>query len=429
MDERASVIDVIARLQLSHESMEFFGARPNQPLSTCIEQIRQSDIMLIIIGHMYGSIVPDLGISYSEAEYDEGYRLRKPCLPYFRPDDVPILPKFVESDPKKRRLLAKFREKIQSRHTVANFRGERDLSVQVSIDLGKLISKDNSDDLIYIVRKGKRVWNIWRMDNDTIHPDLANSDLSKLDLSGFDFSLANLLNANLRDTDLTSANFTGANLVQADLSFAMLDKTTFNNTTMSNAIIDKCIHIGKSFLDTSTLQKNDLPLIFLRGCGIADYVIDYLPSIFGKYIQYYSCFIAYSSKDFEFVERLHADLQNAGVRCWFAPHDLPLGAKTYDEIDSAIRLRDKLLVVISAAAVASDWVEDEVNHAFEEERQRKEIVLYPIRIDDAVFATSEPWAVKLRDQRNIGNFGDWSDYEKYQLSLQRLLRDLTTRKA
>jgi len=40
LDERAGVIDAIARLQLQHEAMEYFGARPNQPLSTCIEHVR-----------------------------------------------------------------------------------------------------------------------------------------------------------------------------------------------------------------------------------------------------------------------------------------------------------------------------------------------------------------------------------------------------
>ena len=55
-------------------------------------------------------------------------------------------------------------------------------------------------------------------------------------------------------------------------------------------------------------------------------------------------------------------------------------------------------------AIASDWVEDEVNKAFAEERDRKRLVLFPVRIDDAVVETSEPWARKLRDQRNIGDF-------------------------
>jgi TIR domain len=69
--------------------------------------------------------------------------------------------------------------------------------------------------------------------------------------------------------------------------------------------------------------------------------------------------ISYSSKDDAFAKRLYADLQNTGVRCWLAPHDLPIGAKTWDAIDAAIRVRDKVLLILSKNAIASDWVEDE----------------------------------------------------------------------
>ena len=48
-------------------------------------------------------------------------------------------------------------------------------------------------------------------------------------------------------------------------------------------------------------------------------------------------------------------------------------------------------------SIASEWAEDEVNKAYAEERSRKETVLFPIRIDNTVIATAEPWAVKLRD--------------------------------
>jgi hypothetical protein len=65
--------------------------------------------------------------------------------------------------------------------------------------------------------------------------------------------------------------------------------------------------------------------------------------------------------------------------------------------------------------------------AFAEERDRKQLVLFPVRIDDSVMNTSEPWARKLRDQRNIGDFGKWKDHDAYQKSLNRLLRDLTVR--
>jgi TIR domain len=60
-------------------------------------------------------------------------------------------------------------------------------------------------------------------------------------------------------------------------------------------------------------------------------------------IRFHSSFISHSSKDQASAERLHADLRAKGVRCWFAPHDLPIGAKILDAIDEAIRLRDKVL--------------------------------------------------------------------------------------
>jgi hypothetical protein len=160
---------------------------------------------------------------------------------------------------------------------------------------------------------------------------------------------------------------------------------------------------------------------------MAPHPID-LPSLLNQAIQHYSCFISYSANDDEFAQRIHADLQNKGVRCWFAPHDLPIGAKTWDAIDEAIKLRHKLLLILSKNSIGSEWsewVEDEVQKAFAEERDRKELVLFPVRIDDAVMETQEPWARKLRDQRNVGDFRRWKDHDAYQQSFARVLRDLT----
>ena len=153
-------------------------------------------------------------------------------------------------------------------------------------------------------------------------------------------------------------------------------------------------------------------------------MINYLPSLLNQPIQFYSCFISYSSKDQEFADRLHADLQNKGVRCWFAPHDLAIGAKIIDAIDEAIRLRDKVLLILSEHSVASDWVEEEVTRALDEERSRKTTVLFPIRVDDAVLNTTEAWARGLRIQRHIGDFCLWKDHDAYQKALERVLRDL-----
>jgi TIR domain len=169
-----------------------------------------------------------------------------------------------------------------------------------------------------------------------------------------------------------------------------------------------------------------MPLASLRGIGLPDNFIEYLPSLLNQAIQHYSCFISYSIKDDEFANRIHADLQNSGVRCWLAPHDMPTGAKIWDAVNEAIRLREKVVLILSEHSINSDWVEDEVTAGFEEERNRGQIVLFPVRLDEAVMNTSEARAAKLR-ARNIGDFRNWKDHDAYKQSLARVLRDLTKR--
>lgn len=135
VEERESVLDAVRRLQLLHDSMEFFGARPNTPLETSLEEIRSSDIVIVIIGHRYGTFVPGRQHSYTELEYDEAWRHKMPCLVYFRSDDVPILPSKMERNPVGIKALDQFKKKLLERHTIANFRGADDLAVQVAADV------------------------------------------------------------------------------------------------------------------------------------------------------------------------------------------------------------------------------------------------------------------------------------------------------
>ena len=103
---------------------------------------------------------------------------------------------------------------------------------------------------------------------------------------------------------------------------------------------------------------------------------------------------------------------------------MPIGAKIIDAIDEAIRLRDKVLLILSEGALASTWVEGEVTRSLDEERTRRQPLLFPIRLDDAVLATEEAWARLLRGQRHIGDFTRWNEPDAYRQALQRLLRDL-----
>jgi hypothetical protein len=177
-------------------------------------------------------------------------------------------------------------------------------------------------------------------------------------------------------------------------------------------------------IDTIYRSGGNIPEVFLRGCGVTEDFIVFMKSLVGKPIEFYSCFISYSSKDQEFAERLHADLRGKNVRCWFAPEDLKIGEKLRPAFDEAIRVHDKLMVLLSQNSVGSPWVEKEVETAFEKERRQSRTVLFPIRLDDAVMETDQAWAADIRRGRHIGDFTDWKNHDSYKKAFDRLLRDL-----
>jgi hypothetical protein len=187
-------------------------------------------------------------------------------------------------------------------------------------------------------------------------------------------------------------------------------------------------HDGPSSIgiDTLYLSEGKIPEIFLRGAGVPEPFITQIKSLVAAMspIEFYSCFISYSNIDQEFATRLYADLRNEGVRCWFAPEDLKIGDKLRPSFDEAIRLHDKLMVLLSEDSVNSPWVEKEVETAFERERREKRTVLFPIRLDDAVMETEQAWAADIRRTRHIGDFRDWKNHGSYKKAFERLLRDL-----
>lgn len=256
--------------------------------------------------------------------------------------------------------------------------------------------------------------------------DLDGADIHDADLTNADLFAANLTGTNLTDTGLDFVNFSYCTFLETKLHGATLQDTIFQNVDLSKVVgLDSCDHWGPSALDHRTLQRSGpLPDVFLRGCGLPDVLIDFLPSLFGRPSQHYSCFISYSSQDDEFAIRLHSDLQDNGVRCWFAPEDMRIGDRMRTRIDEVIRVHDKLLLVLSETSVASAWVEKEVETAFEKERERNETVLSPIRLDGAVMDSKTGWAADIKRTRHIGDFTNWKTHDEYIKSFDRLLRDL-----
>jgi hypothetical protein len=220
-------------------------------------------------------------------------------------------------------------------------------------------------------------------------------------------------------------DFSGAKLDEANFYNAILGRTEFVDVDLSTVNgLEGVNHKWPSTIDLNTLikSKGKIPQEFLRDAGVTEKFINFAHSLLIK--SYYNCFISYSSKDQAFAERLHADLQNEGVPCWFAPEDMKIGDKIRPSIDEAIRIHDKLLLVLSEDSVASAWVEKEVESAFEKERLQQKLVLIPIRLDDTVMRTRQAWAADIRRTRHIGDFTHWKNHDDYQKAFNRLLRDL-----
>ncbi len=255
---------------------------------------------------------------------------------------------------------------------------------------------------------------------------LNEADLSGADLAGAVLFGASLRGSNLAGASLRSTSFMHAGLDGADFSGARLGDTILAKVNLASVKgLEKCEHESSSVIDYETMRlSGTLPKQFLRGCGLTDVLIDFLPTL-SRSSRFHSCFISYSSKDEGFAKKLYDDLQNRGVRCWYALESMKTGDKMRSAIDSGIRSNDKLLVILSENSIDSAWVEKEVETAMEEERKRRQTVLFPVRLDDAVMQTSQPWAADIRRSRQIGDFRFWQDDKKYPVAFERLLRDLS----
>jgi len=314
-----------------------------------------------------------------------------------------------------------------------------------------------------ILKQGAEAWDKWRERNPDIAPDLSlanlrgvnlcnanlcqanlsqanliDTNLSGATLGGADLNRANLNGANLCGTNLYEANLSGAYLNRANLSHASMWFTIVGDTDLSNTIgLDTVNHSGPSSIGIDTLYRSQgrLPDKFLRDAGVPEEIIDIARSLrTGSPIQWNSCFISYSTKDEEFARRLHARMRQAGLRVWFAPEDMKGGDKLYDQIDRAIQLHDKLLLILSENSIQSEWVMTEIRKAREVEKKENRRKLFPIRLAD--FDTLRNWtcfdadtgkdlAVEVREYF-IPDFSNWMDHNAFEAAFAKLGEDLKT---
>jgi uncharacterized protein YjbI with pentapeptide repeats len=267
--------------------------------------------------------------------------------------------------------------------------------------------------------------------------DFREADLTGVKLNGAILSRANLSGAQLAMADFSAATFDNTHLRGADFSRAKFSRTVLAGVDLSDVRgLDSVRHVGPSTLGTDTLfrSKGNIPETFLRGCGVPDSVIVNRYALIGatQPIQFYSCFISYSAKDEDFAKHLHSKMREEGLRAWFAPENMQGGKKLHEQVDEAIKVFDKLLLVLSPNSINSKWVRDEIRRARTAEVSENRRKLFPIRLVD--YKEIEQWksfyadlaedvAEEIREYF-IPDFSNWKDHESFVESFARLLRDL-----
>jgi TIR domain len=213
----------------------------------------------------------------------------------------------------------------------------------------------------------------------------------------------------------------------ADFDRAVVGRTVFGDLDLSSCVgLDSIEHVGPSTLGIDSIihSKGRISGIFLRGIGLPNEWIDYIPSLVWDGIQFFSCFISYSSLDKPFAVRLHDALQSKGIRCWLDEKQLLPGHDISRELERGINSWDKFLLCASKNSLTSPWVEEEIATTLERERKlrsergEKVLKLIPLDLDGYMF--SEQWnfgihAIEIRS-RAAADFRDWdnpnSDFDK-----------------
>lgn len=246
---------------------------------------------------------------------------------------------------------------------------------------------------------------------------LVDTDLSRADLRG----------ASLRSAFLNGTNLADASVAGADMTGAELSRTLLANVDLSGVKgLDDVHNFGPSEISMSTLIASNFQVDprFLRRAGVSRGLIDDLRRGMRFAESYDTCFLSYSSADRAFAMQLYRALTGAGVRVFWDYFDVVPGEALEAQIGEAIRELRRLLVVLSPASMASEWVAREIMLGWIHRRES----LLPIRLcpieDVKAWTAGRPELPDLANLLPIQDFSEWSKRPAFEHALSLLLKGL-----
>lgn len=79
--ERDTVEQTLLEIDIDGSRFEFWPSTPNHPISECLQRIEESDAVVLLLGHKYGSIT-ESGLSFTHLEYRHAKKFKKPVFAY-----------------------------------------------------------------------------------------------------------------------------------------------------------------------------------------------------------------------------------------------------------------------------------------------------------------------------------------------------------
>lgn len=115
IEERRAVMQTLLMADCLPSGMELFPASDKDKFDLIQGVIDLSDYYIVIVGGRYGSVDEVEQLSYTEMEFDYAIKQKKPVMGFLHGKPGQIIADKTELDPKMRKKLQAFRERVEER--------------------------------------------------------------------------------------------------------------------------------------------------------------------------------------------------------------------------------------------------------------------------------------------------------------------------